>query len=181
MPLQGGLVGPPGPIGPIGPVGPEGPPGPPRPQGLQGLRGAQGVQGVQGPQGPPGTFVVPAPTEFAFDFNNPVLRTHYTGTGWVLEAPDASTVRLRATVSGIRAFSLMFPAPCSYAFPFTEDVKMRHRFAGSIGDSIEATFCSEGSSIDATVTNYLPSGGVEMVQLRCMRSSGNVNVCQRAY
>lgn len=187
VPVQSGLVGPPGPAGPAGPAGPTGaagPPGPPGPQGLQGLQGIQGVQGPQGntgPQGPAGTFVVPAPTEWAFDDTNPVTQTHFTGTGWVLESPNASTVRLRVTASGIRSFSLLHPVNCTFAFPFGADMKSRHSSAISAGTAIEATFCGEGSIIDATVMAYRPSGGLEMTQLRCMRMASNVNACQRVY
>lgn len=150
-------------------------------QGLQGIQGAQGPQGNPGPQGPAGTFVVPAPTEWAFADTNPVTQTHLTGTGWVLESPNASTVRLRATATGIRTFSLLYPANCNFTFPFGADMKSRHTSAISAGAAIEATFCNEGSSIDATVTEYLSAGGLAMTRLRCVRMAGNVNVCQRTY
>lgn len=187
VPVQSGIVGPPGPAGPAGPAGPTGaagPPGPPGPQGLQGLQGIQGVQGPQGntgPQGPAGTFVVPAPTEFGFSDVTPVLQTHYTGPGWVLESPNASTVRLRATTAAIRAFSLLHPVNCTFAFPFGADMKARQSSAISVGTAIEATFCGEGSIIDATVTQHLASGGLEMTQHRCVRMASNVNACQRVY
>ncbi len=187
VPVQSGIVGPPGPAGPAGATGPTGaagPPGPPGPQGPQGLQGLQGIQGAQGntgPAGPTGTFVLPTPTEFGYSDVSPVTQTHYDGPGWVLESPNAATVRLRATATGIRAFSLIHPVNCTFAFPFGADMKSRHSTAISPGTAIEATFCGEGSMIRATVAQTGSNSRAELTQFRCMRLASNVNVCQREY
>ncbi len=163
-------------MGQTGSAGPAGQPG------LAGPAGPTGNQGPQGPPGQPGTFPAPTVTERGFDNANPVLQTHYTGPNWVLEAPDAATIRLRATTTTIRTFSFVHPANCVFPFPASADMKAVHRTASGTGTTLDATFCNEGSVILATVGYYNPSTNQsEMMQFRCMRTSGNVNVCQRAY
>ena len=173
--LVSGLSGPPGPAGPTGATGPAGSAGP------QGAQAAQGSQGPQGPQGPQGTFVAPLVTERAFS-DPPVTQTHYEGPGWILETTDASTLRLRAIGSAVRSFSFIYPASCGLTVPGTATMQARHRTAGSDGTTLDATFCNEGSTILVSVHHYNAlGGGSQFTQFRCMRSSGNVNVCQRSY
>jgi len=178
---QGGPAGPAGPVGPAGPAGPAGATGSAGPPGPPGPAGPQGLQGLQGVQGPAGSFVLPAPTEFGYSDVTPVTETHYDGPGWVLESPNAATVRLRTTATGIRVFSLIHPVNCTLAFPNGADMKSRHSTGISPGAAIEATFCGEGSMIRVTVAQTGSNSRAELTQFRCMRLSSNANVCQREY
>ncbi|MEZ5417373.1 MAG: collagen-like protein [Vicinamibacterales bacterium] len=177
-----GPAGAPGPTGATGASGPAGPQGATGPQGPAGPQGPTGPQGPQGPQGPAGTFVVPPVSELAFDTQNPVLQTHYTGLSWVLEAPDAGTLRLRAVGSAIRTFSFIYPDNCVIPFPASADMRASYRAANADGTTLQVSYCNEGSPILVNVHNYNAFGGGSIVtQFSCLRISGNVQVCQRSY
>lgn len=185
---QPGPAGPVGPAGPqgltgaVGPLGPTGPAGVQGPQGLAGSQGAQGPQGLtgpagaqgpQGPQGPAGTFVAPGLT-FAF---SPGPNTHVTGTGWVLEALDAWTLRLRSTSTAPLYFAMTGPQTCQYSPAAIGMLGSRTAYVTTVGGEVTQTFCySVGSMIFLTVSDFN-----NMYHYRCMVLGSNVNSCQREY
>ncbi len=183
--LVSGLAGPEGPAGPQGPAGPAGSAGAAGPAGPQGPQGAQGIQGGQGPvgpQGPAGTFLAPLPTIRSFG-DPPVTATHYTGSNFVLESPDPATLTLRALNDLGLVFSFVYPTNCVVGVPGSAAMATTYRGANGAGVTLSAPFCTgEGSTILATVLqSNLPGSTYAMTQFRCMRTSGNVNACQRVY
>ena len=51
-----------------------------------------------------------------------------------------------------------------------------HRFSFNIGETLQATFCTEGSTILVSVTD---NSTAKFDLYRCLRYSGNANLCVR--
>jgi collagen triple helix repeat protein len=182
-----GLVGPEGPQGLVGAEGPQGLAGP---EGLQGLTGAQGPQGLagpqgstgaQGPSGPAGTYAPPAPTWALMNLGDPVI-THHAAGAWVLEAPDATTVRVRMTGAGAVSVSMVYPAgTCA-----TQPVVMNSVFAflSAVDASLQAPFCpapfGAGSTVLVTVADFNFSPPAPTI-FRCISTGNNGHLCQRSW
>jgi hypothetical protein len=171
-----GPTGPAGPTGATGDVGPQGAIGAQGPQGVAGPTGAQGAVGATGPQGatgPAGSFSPPAVTQAIFGVG-PI--THYTGPGFVLESPTSSTLQLRTTAVGnFKTYGFTHPTTCAAG---SSAVAQAFRFSVSIGDTLQASFCNEGSTIFVNAYVDSPAPG-SMYLFRCTRNASNANVCQR--
>jgi hypothetical protein len=185
-----GLVGPAGPPGADGAVGPAGPPGAPGPIGATGPAGAigpagpigatgpagpagpAGATGPAGPTGPAGTYTPPAVSTAVFGSGTINL---YTGAGFVIEAPNASTVQIRTTAAGFYDYGITYPSSCAAN---SSAVSEAFRFATSVGDTTVGTLCNEGSVMYITVS---VNGGNTPTMLRCWRWAGNAIACQRFF
>jgi len=161
-----GIKGDSGATGPQGETGPEGPAGP---------QGAQGPQGDTVAQGPQGTFYPPAVTSAIFGAG-PIV--HFTAAKWVLEALDAATLQLRVTAgSAFIIFNFAQPSSCSGgASGGSSSMAQSFRFATTPGQTLTATFCTEGSTILVTADD-----GSSVSWFRCWRRATNHNLCQRLF
>ena len=155
-----------GPTGPQGETGPEGPAGP---------QGAQGPQGDTVAQGPQGTFYSPAVTSAVFGTETIV---HFAAAKWVLEATDGATLQLRVTDGGdFITFDFVQPSTCSGgASGGSSSMAQSFRFATTLGQTLSATFCTEGSTILVTADD-----GSSVSLFRCWRRATNHNLCQRLF
>jgi hypothetical protein len=191
-----GAVGPQGPIGPAGsmglagatgatgPVGPQGPAGLAGAQGSTGPAGATGSMGPAGPtgatgatgslgpigpQGPPGGSF---PSAYAIFGTGPI--TLYSRPYYVLEAVSATTLQLRQTAAAFLDFGFTYPSACGVG---TSPVSELFNISITVGNTMQATLCSEGSMITVNV-------GVEgqfPEYYECWRWSGNAVGCARLY
>lgn len=174
-----GIQGATGPAGADGAKGDQGAQGPQGDPGPKGDTGATGATGPQGPQGPTGTFQLPTTTRAVFG-TGPF--THHTGSGWVLEAPTAATLQLRTTTAGFVTLGFVSPTACTGTGSAGGNGTMSnpHRFSFSIGTTLQATFCAEGSVIQVFIleANSFPE---KIFRFTCMRMSGNGNVCRQDF
>jgi hypothetical protein len=102
---------------------------------------------------------------------------HYTGSNWVLEAPDAVTLRLRHAGGGMLTASMIYPAsPCG-----SQPVTMGTVFGmlTADGQTLQASFCpaSGGSTILVSVSDF--SNGPIPFLFTCISTASNGHVCQR--
>ena len=152
-----GAVGAPGATGPQGPIGPVGP------------IGATGPQGPIGPQGPSGT----APDAARAIFGTGPI-TMYSATNYVIEAPDASTVRVRALGGQFIDVNITYPSNCTQPSPVSEVF----RFAFTAGDSLQATMCAEGAVAYVTV---FVLNEPKVATFRVQRMASNALVLQKLF
>ena len=163
-----------GPIGFTGVQGPKGDKGDTGPQGTQGPAGPQGATGATGNTGPAGTSGT-APNRTVAIFGSGTLNLH-TGNGFVLEAPDASTLRLRTTAGGsFLNYGISYPSTCATGASGMSEV---FRFSVSAGDTLQAGLCAEGSVAYVTAWN---TGDPKADTLRCWRYAGNAIACQKLF
>jgi hypothetical protein len=105
-------------------------------------------------------------------------KTHFEGDGWVLEAPAADRLRLRTTSANFQNFGMVGPTNCGGGGAGgTATMDSVHRFSFGVGDTIEHTFCTEGSMIFVTISST--AGDTPVGYFRCWRFAGNANACQR--
>jgi hypothetical protein len=171
-----GAVGPTGAQGPqgaVGPTGAQGPQGAVGPTGAQGPQGAVGPTGPQGATGPTGSFS-PPPVTMAVFGTGPI--THYTGPGFVLEAPTAGSIQLRTTAVGaFRTFAITHPSSCAAG---SAAMSQAFRYSFNVGETLSGTFCNEGSTIFVNVFADSPAPGAAF-HFQCTRFTSNANICQR--
>jgi len=104
--------------------------------------------------------------------NGPIA--HHQDDRWVLEALTATTLQLRRTgAGGFYNFSFHYPTDCNGESRIVES----RRFTLSVGDTLQGTFCNEGSMMLVTVEDS--AGFVK--PFRCYRRTGNQNICQRLF
>lgn len=173
-----GATGPQGPkgdtgaIGPMGPQGLMGNTGPIGPQGLTGNTGPTGPQGATGPMGPAGVFTPPAVVSAVFGAG-PI--TLFTGSNYVVEALTASTVQLRTTGAGFNNYGIVHPTACAAN---SATMAAAFRFSSAVGDTLQGTFCNEGSTMIITVG---VSSSTSSNVLHCWRRTSNAVACQRIF
>jgi hypothetical protein len=107
-------------------------------------------------------------------------KTHYVGSGWVLETASADTLRLRMTTNDYKVFGFIQPASSCISAPPASTAIMTsiQRFATTAGDTLTGNFCEEGSTILVTVWDRVVTSPT---QFRCSRFTGNANACQRVF
>lgn len=171
-----GATGAQGPQGPNGLTGAQGPQGPAGPAGPQGPTGPTGATGAQGPQGPAGVFAPPAVSLASFGVGTINL---YTGSTFVVEAPNSSTVQIRTTAGTFNDYGITYPASCAgNGNGGTGTMVSAHRYSTASGEILSGTLCTEGSTMFLTVG----VGGVTSSMLmRCWRYAGNAIGCQRIF
>ncbi len=186
-----GPAGPPGPAGPAGPAGVQGPAGATGPQGIPGVAGATGpagpagpigprgpvgptgATGAQGPVGPPGPQGSSYPRVTAVFGAGPI--TLYTGTNFVLEATNASTLRLRTTNATFVDYGMIVPTTCAAN---TAATTQTFRFSTLPGETLTGTLCAQGSTAVVTVNDAVSQ---QMTSYTCQRYTGNAIACTRIF
>jgi hypothetical protein len=111
------------------------------------------------------------------------ISTHHTGTGWVLESINSSTLRLRSTNGFFKDFGFIAPESCTGDGSGGSATMVNlHRSAFAPGTFLDATFCAEGSNILVTVVNVSdPLTASTTTQFRCIKVASDANVCQRVF
>lgn len=129
--------------------------------------------------------MAPGPTFAIFGAGT---KTHHTQSQWVLESPAANLLQLRRTavdtcasptVPCYQVYSMVYPA-CSASPTGPHDTKQLNMFSITLGDTVQGTFCGEGSVILVSVFDEgtFPQ---RMTQFRCQRLASNSNLCQRVF
>jgi len=106
--------------------------------------------------------------------------TLYTGTDYILEAPDSATLRLRRTAAGgFYDWSISHPTACvGNGASGSASMVQSHRLTVAAGDALTGTLCLEGSTAFVTVA---PFGGARADLFRCWRLTGNAIGCQKMF
>lgn len=170
-----GAMGPMGPMGATGADGPQGPQGVAGPQGPTGAQGPQGATGATGATGPQGASWQPLPVTTALFGTATVV--HYTGAKFVVEATDASTLRVRVTAATPSLLDMSFEYPSSCASG-TGLMAFSARSSSTVGDTLVGTLCSDGSPMWVSVFDY--ATGKNTI-LRCWKLTANGNACQALF
>ncbi len=159
-----------GPAGPMGPQGPQGPAGPTGPQGNLGPPGPVGATGATGATGPQGSSY---PTVVGVFGASP--QRLYTGASFVLEATGPGVLQLRTTVSGFNDYGILGATACA---PSASGAAQTFRYSTTVGDTLTANLCSEGSVAHVTVYENPTSTATSLV---CQRFTSNALVCTRVF
>ncbi len=161
-------------LGAIGPAGPTGAQGPTGPQGVPGNNGAAGPTGATGPTGPVGSqgpAGANAPPPVVLAVFGSGTKTLYSNASVVLEATDSSTLRLRNVGGGFQDWSIIYPGCATNPGP----MESTYRFSVTVGDTLTASLCSEGSTALITAWDTSLTNDVE---IRCWKYAGNAIACQ---
>jgi hypothetical protein len=120
--------------------------------------------------------VTPDPVVRAIFGAGPI--TLYTGTGYIVEALDSDTVRLRVTAAGqFVNFGITHPTACTgNGLGNSGSAVTVGRYGFSVGDAISGDLCLEGSSMRIVAFN---SNEATALQATCWRFAGNAIACQK--